>query len=209
MRDAAYLLDYKKEIFTKTHLEASKLLTEIGHRLNIEKILVQYYTPKEMKNALLNGKNVPRKTLEARFRYSLIKWKNEDVTFIVGRDGKHYLDKYLAKKVEFNAKIDGVIASAGKYTGTIRILNNASEIFKVNKGDIIVTAMTSPEYVTAMRIAGAIITDEGGVMCHAAIVSRELGIPCVVGTGNATKLLKDGEIVEVNANHNSVKILKK
>ena len=102
--------------------------------------------------------------------------------------------------------LGGVIASAGKYTGPVKVMQGAGELAKVKKGDVLVASMTTPEYVPAMRKAGAIITDEGGVMCHAAIVSRELGIPCVVGTKNATKILKDGDIVEVNANHNSVRI---
>ena len=89
------------------------------------------------------------------------------------------------------------------------MLHSANEVNKVEQGDILVASMTSPDYVPAMRRAGAIITDEGGVMCHAAIVSRELGIPCVVGTKFATKLLKDGDLVEVNANHNSVRIIRK
>lgn len=209
IRDATFILDYKKEIFTKTHLQASKLLTEIANRLNINKILVQYHTPKELKRSLVHGVLIPRIKLESRFHYSLIKWQDEDVEFIEGPHGKVYLNKFLTKKESFNAKIDGVIASAGKYIGPVKVLKSASEIGKVNKGDIIVVAMTSPDYVAAMRLAGAIITDEGGVMCHAAIVSRELGIPCVVGTKNSTKILQDGEIVEVNANHNSVKILRK
>jgi pyruvate, water dikinase len=68
--------------------------------------------------------------------------------------------------------------------------------------------MTSPDYVIGMKKAGAIVTDEGGITCHAAIVARELQIPCVIGTKNATKLLKDGQLVEVNANHGWVKIIK-
>jgi pyruvate,water dikinase len=67
--------------------------------------------------------------------------------------------------------------------------------------------MTLPDYVPAMKKAAAIITDEGGVTCHAAIVSRELKIPCIVGTKIATKVLKDGDMVDVNANHALVTIL--
>ncbi len=69
--------------------------------------------------------------------------------------------------------------------------------------------MTTPEYVPAMRKSMAIVTDEGGVTCHAAIVSRELGKPCIIGTGNGTKVLKDGDIVEVDANEGIITIIKK
>ena len=69
--------------------------------------------------------------------------------------------------------------------------------------------MTRPEFVPAMRKAAAIVTDEGGVTCHAAIISRELGKPCIIGTKVATKALKDGQYVDVNANHGIVKVVDK
>ena len=71
----------------------------------------------------------------------------------------------------------------------------------MEKDDILVTSMTRPEFVPIMKMAAGIVTDEGGLTCHAAIVSRELGIPCIVGTQIATRSLKDGDRVEVNANH--------
>ena len=84
----------------------------------------------------------------------------------------------------------------------------AKTMNKVKKGDILVAVMTRPDYLPAMKRAAAIVTDEGGVTCHAAILSRELGIPCIIGTKIATKVLKDGQLVEVNANHSWVKIIK-
>jgi pyruvate,water dikinase len=65
--------------------------------------------------------------------------------------------------------------------------------------------MTRPDYVPAMKKAAAIVTNEGGITCHAAIVSRELGIPCIIGTKIATEVFKDGDVVEVNANHGWVR----
>lgn len=94
--------------------------------------------------------------------------------------------------------LTGSPASPGIGTGKVKILKSPKEIDKVSKGDVLVAPMTSPDYVPAMRKSSAIITDEGGQTSHAAIVSRELGIPCVVGTKTATKTLTDGEIVTVN-----------
>jgi len=79
---------------------------------------------------------------------------------------------------------------------------------KFKSGDILVTSMTRPEFVTLMKMAKAVITDEGGITCHAAIVSRELGLPCIIGTEMATRLLKDGDIVEVDADKGIVKLVK-
>lgn len=94
--------------------------------------------------------------------------------------------------------LEGSPASPGVEAGPVKIVMDASEIGKVVKGDILVAEMTTPDFVPAMKRAAAIITDRGGRTAHAAIVSRELGIPCVVGTGNATKVLHTGQIVTVD-----------
>jgi len=96
--------------------------------------------------------------------------------------------------------LKGLGASPGFSTNIVKVLASEKEISKIESGNILVTSMTTPDFVPAMRKASAIITDEGGMTCHAAIVSRELGIPCIVGTGNATKVLKDGMVVTVDAN---------
>ncbi len=93
----------------------------------------------------------------------------------------------------------GLPASPGFAVGKVRLIFSLDDLPKVQKGDILVTTMTTPDMVPAMRRAAAIVTDEGGMTCHAAIVSRELGIPAVVGTKKATKVLKDGETITVDA----------
>ena len=91
----------------------------------------------------------------------------------------------------------GEAASLGIATGTVKIVSSASQMGKVQKGDILVAKMTSPDFVPAMKRAAAIVTDLGGRTSHAAIVSREMGVPCVVGTGKATEVLKDGQEITV------------
>jgi pyruvate,water dikinase len=86
---------------------------------------------------------------------------------------------------------------------------NSSEAKHLTKGEILVTSMTSPDFISAIKKAAAIVTNEGGILCHAAIVSREFGIPCIVGTGIATKSIKNGDLIEVDANHGFVRILKR
>ncbi len=96
--------------------------------------------------------------------------------------------------------IKGLPASPGVHIGKSRIVLSPEEAAqKIQKGDILVTKMTNPDWVPYMRLAGAIVTDEGGMTCHAAIVSRELGIPCIVGAKDATKALRDGETYTVDA----------
>jgi pyruvate,water dikinase len=94
--------------------------------------------------------------------------------------------------------LTGAPASPGIKTGPVKILKSAKEIGKIVPGDVLVATQTNPDYVPAMKKACAIITDKGGRTSHAAIVSRELGIPAVVGTERATKILKTGEVVTVN-----------
>jgi len=94
--------------------------------------------------------------------------------------------------------LEGLAASPGVVSGKVRIIESPSKIAKVKKGDILVAEMTNPDYVPAMKRAAAILTDKGGRTSHAAIVSRELGIPAVVGSVNATKMLRDGEIISLD-----------
>lgn len=94
--------------------------------------------------------------------------------------------------------MEGKPASPGYSSGKVKIIKTAKEIDKVKQGEILVTTMTDPDFVPAMRRAAAIVTDQGGVTSHAAIVSRELGIPAVVGTSVATSMLKTGELITVN-----------
>lgn len=140
------------------------------------------------------------------------------VTFKNGRDyyltGKDYAwaKGILFKKEERSNSglIIGISASAGRVQGTAKvILSPETERGKMRRGDILVTSMTRPEFMSLVRLAKGIITNEGGVTSHAAVIAREFGIPCVVGTNNATSIIKDGDLVEVDANEGVVKIIKK
>lgn len=104
-------------------------------------------------------------------------------------------------EVSSTANLKGHVASAPEpklFTGKVKVMAKHTDTFE--EGDILVTLMTTPDFVPAMRKAKAIITDEGGITCHAAIVSRELGIPCIIGTKVGTKVLATGDLIEVDAN---------
>jgi len=100
--------------------------------------------------------------------------------------------------------LSGAPASPGVASGPVRIVSEASLIDTVKTGDILVTEMTTPDFVPAMKRAAAIVTDRGGRTAHAAIVSRELGIPCIVGTEQATSTLKDGQVITVDGSTGKV-----
>ncbi len=103
------------------------------------------------------------------------------------------------EKEELIVLAKGLAASPGIGRGNVKLIEDLNNINQVEDGDILVTGMTNPDMVPAMRKCGAVVTDEGGRTCHAAIVSRELGIPCIVGAKNATKTLKDGQFVTVDS----------
>jgi phosphoenolpyruvate synthase/pyruvate phosphate dikinase len=112
------------------------------------------------------------------------------------KDGLVFASVDVAEITQFK----GAIASMGKAIGKVRLVLLKSQIGELLEGEVLVTEMTNPDFVSAMKKAAAIITDEGGVTCHAAIVSRELHVPCIIGTKIATQVLKDGDLVEVDAN---------
>jgi pyruvate,water dikinase len=105
----------------------------------------------------------------------------------------------IKEEKELKMLVRGLPASPGIGTGKVKNIKDISEIARVEDGDILVTVMTNPDMVPAMRRASAVVTDEGGRTCHAAIVSRELGIPCIVGAKEASKLLEEGMEITVDA----------
>jgi pyruvate,water dikinase len=117
---------------------------------------------------------------------------------------KPKLDTREHRKINARAILTGVAASPGISVGPVKIVPLSSQIDKVKEGDVLVAEMTTPDFVPAMKRAAAIVTDRGGRTAHAAIVSRELGIPCVVGTEVATKTLKDGQEITVDGSEGKV-----
>ena len=109
-------------------------------------------------------------------------------------------EKETAITAERVVTVRGLPASPGIYAGTAKVVLTTEDADRlIKKGDLLVTKMTNPDWVPYMRVAGAIVTDDGGMTCHAAIVSRELGIPCIVGTGNATQTMETGKDYTVDA----------
>lgn len=129
------------------------------------------------------------------------------MTVVTGATLKRELE-VCQEKIEHKAtELKGMVACKSKYTirGLVKIVRNAIEITKIKKGDILVTSETTPDYVIGMRTASAIVTDHGGLTSHAAIISRELGIPCIIGTNIATRVLHDGDMVEVNTANGTIR----
>ncbi len=129
----------------------------------------------------------------------------------ISLDPKKYIAdnkiKLMQEIFDANEEIRGQTACKGQAEGKAVVIFELDDLKRVQKGNIIVAPMTTPDMMTAIGKAAAIITDEGGITCHAAIVSRELKIPCIIGTGNATKMIKDGDLLKVDANNGVVEKL--
>jgi phosphohistidine swiveling domain-containing protein len=117
------------------------------------------------------------------------------------------LDEYVIGVADGTKEVRGTPASGGKIRGRVCVVTNISHFNKIKPGDILVSVMTRPEYLPLMKLASAFVTDEGGLTCHAAIVAREMGKPCIIGTKNASRALKDGDIVEVDADQGIVTLI--
>ncbi len=126
---------------------------------------------------------------------------------IIGEELVEQLEECWEKVAEGIKEIEGMVAckKGGTVKGIVRVIEEAKYISKMEKSDILVANETTPDYVVGMKIAGAIVTNQGGITSHAAITSRELGIPCIIGTKIATQVLKDGDLVEVNADNGIVR----
>ena len=165
--------------------------------------------PVEKLREILKGKKIPPEKSE---KFFMIAEKENIMKIIEGEKAEGLLKKVLNLEMErLGAELKGMVANRGK-TGKIRgiakiIIDPDRQEFK--KGEILVTSMTRVEFVPIMRRAKAIITDEGGIAAHAAIISRELGIPCIVGTKIATKVMKDRDEVEMDMGKGIVKIIDK
>ncbi len=152
-----------------------------------------------------------RKKIERRMNDNWCMWTDEkNMTHLI--DDKATVDDLVRRFVpkptsSKQTELIGQVANKGRATGVARVIFATYEFHNMQEGDVLVTTMTTPDFVILMQKASAIVTDMGGLLCHAAIVSRELGKPCVIGTKFATQILKDGDLVEVDANRGIVKIL--
>lgn len=160
--------------------------------------------------SMLKDNKIDRSFIEKAKNY-IVKYYNQGKIYIIlnhkiKKDTDQIRKNFLNKKRA--VEIRGQIAYQGVVTGKVKIINLAKEMKKFEKGDILVSNVTDPSLLPAMKRASAFVTNMGGLTCHAAIVARELKVPCVIGTKVATQVLKDGDLVEVDANNGIVKKIK-
>lgn len=175
---------------------------------------IQQYTAKELPQ-LFDGVRVDQNTIRERFLCNIALEEDGEYHVYWGTKAKELIDEFYGDE-DVTEEIQGTIVFRGNIRGRVVLLRPQwnedqtsiqEEMEKMEQGDILVTETTSPDLMLAIKKAGAIVTDQGGLMSHAAIMSRELKVPGIVGAGNATKLLKTGDVVEVDAERGVVTIL--
>lgn len=212
-----YIKDWRKGAYQKSYLLMDVILQELAKRLDISLKEIKFLVFDEVREALIGGKGAYYKALlEERLKHCCYSVENGIIAVSQGKvcelleaEIKSRNGDTQAAATEDIREIKGSVAYSGYAKGIVKIVLTVEDIDKVNEGDILVSSATNPDLMLAMRKAAAFVTDTGGIMSHAAIVSREMKKPCVVGTKIATHTLKDGDMVEVDAKAGVVRILKK
>lgn len=206
-----YLKEYRDGIYNHSHYHLNLLLREVAARFSLKHDELFYMKLSEFENLLRAGKKVEEQEIEHRKSLFVWLWDREEEYF-AGNEARKVVNKEvntLGIASHQAQEISGNVASNGIVRGRVKVVHSESELEKVHSGDVLVAYMTKPSYLPVMRKAVAFITNEGGITCHAAIVAREMRKPCIIGTKIATHVLKDGDLVEVDANNGVVRLLER
>ncbi len=202
----------RKDYQSKSYYHLEKLLKEIANRLFISLDQVRSLPTETIAKALA-GKKVDLAVANEIKKIHVCLPAGKKVVDLFGKEAKYFCNSVLKKSKQViknkPSELRGASACPGHAIGLAKIINVPSEMGKMEYGDILVSSGTTPSIVPAMKKAAAIITDEGGLTCHASIVSRELNIPCVVALKIITQIVQDGDQLEVDATKGIVKIIKR
>ncbi|MCB9359657.1 hypothetical protein H6503_07030 [Candidatus Woesearchaeota archaeon] len=208
--DIVFLKGYRKEVFFHGSYVLSKILREIAKRHDLSLNQMYMMSHLEIENLLLYGEKPLIEEINKRQGKSVWHCKDGKANLLLGKEAEEFI---ASKNIEHDEKQDGIselkgiCACPGKAKGRVKVINTPSEMDKMEKGDVMVAHTTFPSLVPAMKKASAIITEDGGMTCHAAIVSREMGTPCITGIKSALLYLEDGVEVDIDAGEGIVKIL--
>ncbi len=205
LRKDVWFKGFRKDCMFEWWSQADRILAEFARR--------KYLSLTQMRMVLAGElSSLPElDELNKRSKYFVGISKNNQTIILSGEKAEKFIKTQTIQRPQTTDvnEFYGDCSYPGIITGTVKIVNVHEDMAKMEEGNILVSNVTTPDLMPAIRKAAAIVTDMGGITCHASIVSRELGIPCIVGTNIATKVLKNGDWIEVNANHGRVKILSK
>jgi phosphoenolpyruvate synthase/pyruvate phosphate dikinase len=209
-----YMKDWRKGAYQRSYVVMDKVIGEIAKRMDISLKEAKYIVIDEISEAFAgNGLDKLRTKAKARAKLCCYKIIGNKMEIWDGEECKKIVNEMMETEGLQNDDgkdqiIKGMVAYKGHVKGVAKIVLVEADMEKLNEGEILVSSATNPDLILAMKRASAFVTDMGGITSHAAIVSREMKKPCVVGTKNATRLIKDGDMVEVNADLGIVTIIK-
>lgn len=205
-QDVIYLKTLRADSRQFLYVITNKIIDRVAKNFKIKSKYLESICMNELIALLKNGASLPR-NLKARWQRSIIfSTGSNRFKIITGVKAERFVVNHFAQeKNKYIKEIKGQIAQPGKVRGKIKLVFGPQHNKKVRRGDVLVSAATSPQLLPAMKIAAAFITDVGGITSHAAIVARELGKPCIVGTKIASQILKDGDLVDVDAINGIIK----
>jgi phosphohistidine swiveling domain-containing protein len=213
MREFALLLDYSKADLIYGIYLARPFIGEIQKRLGLTWVDTHNLTPDEVAAALKRGKLTVSdiQCIKARRKEFAMLYDQGRISIFQGVEANKLKQKLLYQDETGGVKeFSGLTAMTGRVSGNVKLVISSRDLKKFKKGDIMVTNEVTTELTSALKKAAAIVADGGGIISHTAIVAREFKIPCVVGAKIATKVLKDGDAVEIDASGSKglVKIIK-
>lgn len=196
----AWYQDYRKEYTMRMLHYLDAVLAETGRRKGFTLKQMRYTLSAEIPK-IMDG-TIDRALVLERMKHCLFHWDAKNGTFIHGTgDFAAEKEKEIFHSIRHDAdivEVSGMVASRGSVRGRAHVTMSAKEAQLVAPGEILITSMTTPDFVTAIKKAAAVVTNEGGILCHAAVISREFGLPCIVGTRIATKVFRTGDMIEVD-----------
>src|SRR3989339_450487 len=202
--------EHRKSGMSKSILWSYPLFIAIAERLNTDIISLRQLTNSEIVSSLLEGSLTENKktVIKQRLKYYVCLLADGKIYQAQGEKTQKYFDSHFSQAQEDIKELKGQTAFPGFAKGRVRLILMEHQANNLQPGEILISSMTDPNMLPAMKKAAAIVTDEGGTLCHAAIVARELKKPCVIGTKIATKIFKDGDEVEVDADNGVFKKLR-
>ena len=201
---------YSENVYSNTEAYFRQLARVIAQKSSYLPENLTCLTQDELELYLQTEQLPSEASLKDRYECSVLYFVDGRPTLILGSDQIKLVEEAIAGgHVEDINYIHGTVAYPGKVIGMVRVVLDPHHPGEFNNGDVLVTGMTRPEFSLLVNQSAAIVTDAGGVLCHAAITARELQKPCIVGTEVATKVLKDGDMIEVDANAGKVKMIKR
>jgi len=210
LQEYLFLRTYRTDVLRQATYYALPFLWEIAKRAHISKEDVYLLTPNEIIDFLEKNKLPKLTEIKRRKKMYVLIRRNGKEEIISNPKEINKIGKGIETKKEITIlTLEGNTTYPGIVKGRVAVITNIKDIKKLKRGNILVSSMTTPDMIVAFDKVAAIVTNEGGITSHAAISSRELKIPCVIATKNATSVLKDGDFIEVDANKGIVKILKK